>query len=411
MLFKNSYNHSLKNAVVTDSSWTDLATYLGITGDDLEIRGTNSLKEITVYTCIKILSETLGKLPFKIVQNQNGSIIPTNHYLDWFLNVRPNLYMTPSDFWKCLEVQRNIQGNSYAWIDFNDRTGKIQGLYPLDSTRMVIYVDDVGLISSKQSIWYIYTDLQGKQYKLQDYDLLHFKGLSTNGISGLSAIETLKSTIENAKASGNFLNNSYKSGMQSAGIINYVGDLNQSAENNFREKFEQMSSGLKNANRISLLPYGYQYQPISLKLTDAQFLENTRLTLQQLTAAFGIKPHQVNDQSKTSYASTSEANREFYTDTLMAIQNANQQELRYKLFLDIEIKNGFYIQYDNNALLSVDPKTRAEIRNLDIQSGHKTINETRADEGIVAKDGCDEPLVNGNMIPAKNAGAAYKGGE
>lgn len=415
MLFSSTYNHKTKNSILPsdDGGWNDLANWLGISTDDLEVTGTRSLKEITVYTCIKILSETLGKLPLKIVQNQDGSIIPTKHYLDWFVNVRPNEYMTPSDFWKCLEVQRNIYGNSYAWMDIaaaGRNAGQIQGLYPLDSTRVIIYVDDVGLISNKQSVWYVFTDLMGNQYKLREGEILHFKGLSSNGLSGLSTIETLKSAIENAKAAGNFLNNSYKNGMQSAGIINYVGDLSPEAEKTFRDKFEQMSSGLKNANRISLLPIGYQYQPMALKLTDAQFLENTRLTLQQLTAAFGIKPHQVNDQAKTSYASTAESNREFYTDTLMAILNAYEQELRYKLFLNSEILKGYYIQFDTNKLLSADPKTRAEIRQLDIQSGHKTINETRADEGLVAKEGGEQLLVNGTMVPAKDAGAAYKKG-
>lgn len=415
MLFSSTYSHKVKNSMLpTDGGgWNDLANWLGVSSDDLEVSGTKSLKEITVYTCIKILAETLGKLPLKIVLNQNGSIIPTKHYLDWFVNVRPNEYMTPSDFWKCLEVQRNIHGNSFAWLDIattGRNAGKIQGMYPLDSTRMIIYVDDVGLISNKQSVWYVFTDLTGNQYKLRESEILHFKGLSANGLSGLSTIETLKSTIENAKAAGNFLNNSYKNGMQSAGIINYVGDLSPAAEDQFKANFERMSSGLKNANRVSLLPIGYQYQSMALKLTDAQFLENTRLTLQQLTAAFGIKPHQVNDQSKTSYASTSESNREFYTDTLMAILNSYKQELRYKLFLNSEILNGYYIQYDTNELLSADPKTRAEIRNLDIQSGHKTLNETRADEGLVAKDGGDQLLVNGNMVPAVSAGAAYRKG-
>lgn len=125
---------------------------------------------------------------------------------------------------------------------FDQRTGNILGFYPLDSTRMQIYVDDVGLLSSKQSIWYVFTDLQGNQYKLQSDEILHFKGLSNNGIAGMSTVETLKNSIENAKAAGNFLNNSYKNGMQTAGIVNYVGDLSPAAEQTFRDKFEQMSA-------------------------------------------------------------------------------------------------------------------------------------------------------------------------
>lgn len=105
--------------------------------------------------------------------------------------------------------------------------GRIQGLYPLNPEQMEIWVDDIGLLSSKNSIWYIYTDNIGNKYKLQSTDLMHFKAMTTDGIIGLSPIKQLRDSIENAKASEKFLNNSFKNGMQSAGIINYVGDLDQ----------------------------------------------------------------------------------------------------------------------------------------------------------------------------------------
>ena len=77
-------------------------------------------------------------------------------------------------------------------------------LYPLNSSKMKIVVDDAGLLSGKNKIWYVYTDGTGKQHKINPDDILHFKGLTTNGIVGISPIETLKSTIENGKAAGNF---------------------------------------------------------------------------------------------------------------------------------------------------------------------------------------------------------------
>ena len=117
-------------------------------------------------------------------------------------------------------------------------------------------------------------------------------------------------------------------------------------------------SGVGNANRLSVIPVGLTYTPIALKMTDAQFLENTRLTIQQLTAAYGIKPHQVNDQTKTSYASTSEANREFYTDTLMAILTMYEQELNYKLFTQSEIDAGYYIKFNADVILRASPQQR-----------------------------------------------------
>ncbi len=413
MLFRSSQRRRFFNQEITPNwspEFDNLMGLLGITPDDLNISGENSLKEITVYTCIKILAETVSKLPLKIYQDSGGVRKATDHYLYPLLKLRPNPYMSASDFWKTIESLRSIYGNSYVWLDvatIGRNAGKVLGLYPLDPLKVRVYVDDVGLISSKNSVWYVFTDNMGNEYKINSGEILHFKGLTTNGLVGLNPIETLRISIENAKSSEQFLNNSYKSGMQTKGIVQYVGDLNQDAKNTFRTKFEEMSNGLKNANRVSLLPIGYQYQPISLKMTDAQFLENTQLTVRQLTAAFGIKLHQVNDLVKASYASTSEQNREFYADTLMAILTMYEQELTYKLFLNSEIAAGYYTKFNADVILRADPKTRYETYREAVQNGLKTPNECRALEEDPPLDGGDRLLVNGNMMPIEMAGQQY----
>lgn len=422
MIFKNSYRNRVTNQTYSggDSPIVDinnLIQYLNSTPGEFNLYGRNALNEIITYICIKLLSETMSKLPCKIYQKvyENNAEVTkaAKHYLYPLLKLRPNPYMSASDFWKCCEALRNIHGNSYVWIDFIDsgkNIGQIQGFYPLDPERMEIWVDNEGLLSSKNRIWYIYTDNTGIQHKLQSSELLHFKSLTTNGIIGIAPIDALRSSIENAKASEQFLNKSFKNGMQSAGIINYVGDLSPKAEQVFREKFEQMSSGLKNANRISLLPIGYQYQPLTLKLTDAQFLENTKFTAQQISAAFGIKLHQINELVKSSYSSTSEANREFYSDTMLAILTMYEQELTYKIFLDSELQNGLYARFNADVMLRGDTKTRIDTYATAIQNGIKTPNECRALEEDPPKDGGDELIVNGNYIPLTMVGKQYTKG-
>lgn len=412
MIFSRS-SPRIRNEDIT--SLQQLADWFGLNVDDLNINGTNSLKEVTVYTCIKILSETISKLPLKVYQDNNGIRKASDHYLYQLLKLRPNPYMSASDFWKCVETQRNIYGNSYVWIDrmkVGRNAGTILGLYPLDSSKMKIYVDDVGLLNSTNKVWYVYTDNLGNQYKIDSLELLHFKGFTANGLAGLSPIDTLRSSIENAKSASIFLNNSYKNGMQTKGVIQYVGELNQAAENTFREKFEQMSNGLKNANKVSLLPIGYTYQPIALSMVDSQFLENTKMTIRQLTAAYGIKLHQVNDLEKASYASTSEANREFYTDTLLGILTMYEQEIVYKLFTTAEIKEGYYFRFNADVILRGDVKARYEAYRTGLQAGFITANEVRSLEELEPKEGGDKLLVNGTMIPIEKAGAAYvKGGD
>lgn len=414
MAFWNKWFKTKVKAMARDPIETNdrrLLEILGIEPGELNLKGKNALKEATVYACIRILADAVGKLPVKIYQDNNGKQAASEHYLTPLLKTRPNTWISSRDFFKAMEVQRNVFGNAYAWLDIKTRgpnAGKVAGIYPLDSTKVEIWVDDVGLLPGKGKMWYIYRDNKGKEYKIKPDEMLHFKGLTFDGIVGMTPIESLKDTVENAGAASKFLNNSFKTGMQTKGIIHYVGDLSPEAEKQFREKFEQMSSGLKNANRVSLLPLGYQYQPLSLKLTDAQFLENTELTIRQIAAAFGVKMHQLNELTRATHTNVEHQQREFYIDTLMDILTGYEQELTYKLFTQRELDEGYYIKFNVNAILRADPKTRYEGYRIAIQSGFLTPNEVRALEELEPKDGGDRLLINGNMMPIEMAGEQYK---
>ncbi len=412
-LFKPKAQTTQEPISITDSRLLEI---LGIELDEINLKGKNALKEATVYACIRILADAVGKLPVKIYQDKDGKQAAADHYLTPILKTRPNPWMTSRDFFKALEVQRNVYGNAYAWIDVETsgrNAGKVTGVYPLDSSRVEIWIDDVGLLPGQGKMWYVYRDNKGKEYKIRPDEILHIKNLTFDGIVGMTPLEQLKETVENAGAASKFLNNSFKSGMQTKGIIHYVGDLSPEKEKTFREKFEQMSSGLKNANRVALLPIGYQYQPLSLKMTDAQFLENTELTIRQIAAAFGVKMHQLNDLDRATHTNITEQQREFYIDTLMDILTGYEQELTYKLFTDRELEEGYYIKFNVNAILRADPETRYNAYRTAIQSGFMTPNEVRALEELEPRPGGDRLLINGNMMPIEMAGKQYekKGGE
>lgn len=384
-----------------------LLEWLGINVEDINVRGKNSLKQATVFGCLRVLSDTVSKLPIKIYKKTEGIKKVTDHYLGPLLKLRPNPYMSASDFWKSVEVQRNIYGNAYVALDFNNR-GQVTGLYPLDSSKMKIFVDDVGLLNSSNKIWYVYTDNLGKKHKFMPDELLHFKGLTENGIAGLSVIDQLKHLIQNGKNSEEYINKFFKNGLQVKGLVQYVGDLNSDAERTFIEQFERMSSGLKNAHRIAMLPIGYQFQPISQKLVDAQFLENSQLTIRQIAAMFGVKMHQLNDLDRATHTNIAEQQRGFYIDTLQSILTMYEQELAYKLFLNTEIRQGYYLKFNVDAILRANIETRYNAYRVAIQSGFKTPNEVRELEEDEAIEGGDELICNGNMQYLKDVGAYYK---
>lgn len=389
-----------------------LLDMLGIDPAGVNVRGRGALKIETVYTCIKILSETVAKLPIKIYQSDENDIIKaTNHYLYPLLKLQPNPLMSAVDFFKAVEASRAC-GNGYVNIEFDSRTGRVVGLWPIDREKVTVIVDDIGLLNSKTKLWY-QVSAGSELRKIPAHEMLHFKGSVTlDGLIGIPTLEYLRSTVENAASAGKFINNFYKNGLQTKGLIQYTGTLDEAAKKVFREQFESMSSGLKNSHRVSLLPFGYQFTPISMSMTDAQFLENTELTIRQLAAAFGIKMHQLNDLDRSTHNNNEQQQQQFYTDTMLPILTTYEQEITRKLFLDREIKEGYYARFNVDAILRADFKTRMDALDKAVKGSIFTPNEARALENRPPMEGGDELYANGNVIKLTMAGQQYakKGG-
>ena len=73
--------------------------------------------------------------------------------------------------------------------------------------------------------------------------------------------------------------------------------------------------GARNTGKIIPVPLGMKLTPLDIKLSDSQFFELKKYTALQIAAAFGVKPNQINDYSKSSYANSELQQLSFYVDT------------------------------------------------------------------------------------------------
>ena len=237
--------------------------------------------------------------------------------------------MTSTNFWATIEHSRNHYGNSYALIvGFGN---KIQ-LIPLESSQVEIWYDDAKLLSEIPDIWYLY-NCGGKTYKFSSEEILHFKTSITdkNGIKGLAVRDILESTIQGNKKAQQMQNALYDSGFTAKAVVQYTGNLKDESVKNFLRNIESYAKGEVDAGKgLIPIPLGSNLQPLTTKLGDNEFLELKKYSALQIASAFGIKPVQINDYSKSSYASSEAQNLAFLVDTLLFILKQYEEELNYK---------------------------------------------------------------------------------
>lgn len=406
---KTAYN-VLTNKSRQTLELNQLLDFLGISDTKPD-----NLSEATYFACLKVLSEAIGKLPLKLLQynERNGVTTARDHALHYLVHDRPNPYMTSSVFWSTMEYNRNHFGNAYAWIQ---NGGKKTQLWILPSNEVEQWYDDACILSDVPDIYYIYTK-GDKIYKFGSEEILHMKGSNTlNGITGISVQEQLEMTIGSNYKAQKLIDKLYDNGFTGKAVLQYTGSLNEQNQKAFTKGIQKYVDGeLKNEGIKNLvpLPFGATLQPLNLKLTDSQYLEVKQYTALQIASAFGIKPYQIGDYTKSSYASAEAQQLSFYVDTLLYIIKQYEEELTYKLLSDEEIERGLHFKFNVSVILRADLKTQIESLSKAVNSFIYTPNEARAMLDYESKPGGDELLGNGASIPVQYAGSQYTdiGGE
>jgi HK97 family phage portal protein len=308
------------------------------------------------------------------------------------------------------EQFRNDSGNAYVWIDTRDP--KNPQLWHLNPSNMELIYDDAMKLSDKRAdVYYRYTSGTEK-IVLSSEEVLHFKShYTTDGITGISVREQLRSTLIGNIEAQEFINKTIKSGMTAKSVLNYTGSLNDANVQTLLKEVTKYARGEmkdKGIENIVPMPVGFSLQPLNLKLADSQFLELRQYSALQIASAFGVKPYQVGDYTKSSYASAEAQQLSFLIDTLLFIVKQYEEELTYKLLTDEEIANGYHIKFNVAVILRADQKTQIETLSTAVNGWLMTPNEARERLDLPSKEGGDQLIGNGSTIPITAVGVQWQ---
>ena len=377
---------------------------------DAEGISTDKLQASTYYACMLIRCNAVAKLPLKLMrETEHGAQKMISDPLYAVLHDRPNPYTTPHDFLWATEFQRLEYGNAFWVVDFHG--GRIQGLYLLDSRRMTVLIDEQKPVNSPLYCCYRYNDPKQGQILYLQSEVVHFKYFSKDGLTGNSIRKYLGELAEIEQRAGKVIRDKYKTGLQDPLIVEYVGDLNTDKEKKIVQKFVQM--GVKNAGRVVPIPTNFKVTQLETKLVNSQFFELQGLTSRQIANGFGVKGFQLNDMEKSTYNNIEQQNRAFYSDTLQNVLTEYEQEMNYKLLTEAQKKQGCFCQFNVDAILRRDIKTRYESYEIGIHAGFLMPSEARQKENMPFVEGTDRLFFgNGAVIPLEEAGNQYsEGGE
>ena len=235
--------------------------------------------------------------------------------------------------------------------------------------------------------------------------MLHIPGLGFDGLVGYSPIAMAKNAIGMAIACEEYGAKFFANGAAPGGVLEHPGTIKDPQR--VRESWQSTFGGSGNANKIAVLEEGMKYTPIGISPEQAQFLETRKFQINEIARIFRVPPHMVGDLEKSSFSNIEQQSLEFVKYTLDPWVIRWEQSIQRSL-LSKDEKAVYFVKFNLEGLLRGDYQSRMNGYVIGRQNGWMSANDIRELENldrIPAEDGGDLYLINGNMLPLKNAGA------
>jgi HK97 family phage portal protein len=348
-----------------------------------------AMKLSAVFRAVSIISDSIAVLPLENYEIKGNWKYKLNDDLTFLLNVQPNSIMSAYTFKKRLVEDIIMKGNAYVHI-IRDENREIQELRLLDPTFTIVMINN-------QQVYYnsfltygtktYYNTRTGEHF--DDADIAHIMGYSTNGLVGISVIQSAAMT----------LGITYSNEEQALNAKNITGLLRPVLGNNLggdgvkikkaKEDFLGSLNSSLGGSGVVALDSGFEFQSLSLSPRDNQLLESRLFNIINIAQFFGCPPEKLFDMSHAKAGSSEASQIEFYNSTLLGYIEKIELELFRKLYEKV-LFNQRELEFDIENLMRLDSVASATYYSTMFGLGAFTTNEIRE------KINATKPLTGGN---------------
>lgn len=385
-----------KTSLSDPDEWFVDAVGGGTTKAGVRVNSKTALGYPPFWRGVNIICNGVAKLAFHVYRTNDsgGGDRDKQHPAYKLLRRKPNPFMTAGVFKKLLQLHALIHGNGYAAI-FRDGAGRPQELIPLSPT------ETYPVIANGQ-VWYV-TTIGGQMIRIPHIDVLHIKGLSLDGLIGISVIDQMKDALGLGMAARRFGAHFFGQGSNSSGILMIPGHLKPDAIENTIKMWNEMTTGLSKSHKVGLLQDGVKYQPTTITPEQAQFLQTRQFEIREVANILGLPPHMLSDSSRSAYNTLEQENKSYLEHSLDPVLCVWEEEADEKLLSEEEKEDeSHYTEFNRNALLRTDSKSRGEFYGKLSGIGAFTVNDVLRLESMptIGKLG-DKRYVPANWVEVK----------
>lgn len=360
-----------------------------VNGGEFSVTDRSTLGIPTAYRCVSIVSGLISQFPFDLVRkvDENTREPISNHPVALAISRRPTKWCSPYQFRKLMQTNLLLHGNAYA-VRF--RTGQRVELEPVSPIYVTPEFDEAA-----REIRYRYKPPNRKEKLYSASEMFHLKGLSNDGIVGVSPVSQLRKTFEQMLQSQAARTALFKQGNFAGYALKVSGRVDAETRKAIRAEVAAQG-GVQNVGNPPLLDETMSIETLGMSAQDAEFMAAVGFSLREIARIYGVPSHLLNDTEKnTSWGEGIEAlSRGLVIYTLMDWVKVWEDAIEFQLLSE---EPNLQAKFKVEALLRGDQKTQAEVEKTNIEYGVRSRNEVRADHDLPPYEGGDEFLTPLNM--------------
>lgn len=366
----------------------------------------NKARSITAVWCaVRIIAESIAASPLFIYKRRpdgKGRDKQINNPLHRLLHDQPNPWQTSFEWLEMMTGHACLRGNAYSEIVYDGRGG-IKMLVPRHPDRIRVY-DITGAGIGDQVLAYEYHPVSGPPRMLFADEVLHLKGLSDDGLVGLSVIDEFREVLGIGIATEQYAGRFFANYGNPGGVLTHPKSLTEGAALRLQQQWQAKHTGVENAHKVAVLEEGLTWTAIGVKPQDSQLLESRKFSVTEFARILRVPPHKLYELDRSTNNNIEHQSIEFVTDTLRPWAVRWEKRLAVSLLTSKERNDGYYIEFNLDGMLRGDIQTRFRAYAMGRQWGIFSPNDVLAKENMNPRedpggDAYHEPL---NMQSSKD---------
>lgn len=372
----------------------------GMTHSGQRINGETPFNLISVRSAISILAQDVASTPLELWRT-TGKVREKaiEHPLYGVLTVAPNGRMTAMEWREAAMVALLTWGNSYAYIQ-RDEAYRVVALWPLRPDRVLVTLSEDGRLA------YRYNPINDTiaPQTFDQFDILHVKGLSSDGLVGRTPLFDLREKLGEIKAEERFSQSFYGNGMKRGAAFTHPGTLSDTAFEHLKKQTSD-EGGAEKAWKTLILEEGVTFTEMTFAPEDAQLLQTREFSVEEICRAFNLPPYKmrITKPGAVSYASVESQQLDYLLSTLNGWYVRIEQAVNRACLSLNERNSGLHVIHNSRTMLRADLKSQAAASQVLRNISAVTVNEVREDFGY---NPSDDPRADDLFAPTYVQGTA-----